>query len=567
MSSCAAGFYRLAAGAAIIAWAFGSARAQSPLTNNVPVGNQSAPEGEWVQFYFDVPSGQCQVEFETWGGEGDGDLYVRRGAPPTFEEWDWDSESPGNVEYIRVSNPPAGRYYLAFYAWEAFSGATIRAKHGCTGVVPTMVSPNPTASGLFGIVVAGVPDVNGDGKQDIAVGALKEGTSQSGRVYLFNGANAGYLRTINAPVADATGFFGAWIAGVPDVNGDGRGDVVIGAPGASPGASPNRSGRAYVYSGATGAYLRQLVSPTPELDGFFGASVAGLADVNGDGRGDIAVGATGEDPGAAPTDTGRVHVYSGATGVRIRTIGSPGPLANEYFGLSLGVVPDINGDGRNDLVVGAPRGFPQVPGAPSVGVGATSSGRAFVYSGASGQLLRTLKSPWHASEPVGYFGISVAGVPDANGDGKGDVLVGAPWEDPGSSPNNAGRAYLYSGATGAVIRAFGSPTPQGDGFFGISICGVPDATGDGLGDVVVGCLNEDAAGISNAGRVHVFRGSAGSLFKTHISPHREIAGYFGAWVAGLSDTNGNGRGEVVAGAFAESPNVTDAAGRAYLLRH
>ncbi len=113
----------------------------------------------------------------------------------------------------------------------------------------------------------------------------------------------------------------------------------------------------------------------------------------------------------------------------------------------------------------------------------------------------------------GYFGESVAGVPDADGDGRGDLFVGAPGEDPGTSPTSAGRAYLFSGNTGAPLFELQSPNEEFQGSFGYSVAGVPDTDGDGRGDLLVGANQEDpGASLRNAGRAYLFSGASGSGF-------------------------------------------------------
>jgi hypothetical protein len=98
----------------------------------------------------------------------------------------------------------------------------------------------------------------------------------------------------------------------------------------------------------------------------------------------------------------------------------------------------------------------------------------------------TLNSP--NPENIGEFGGSVSGVPDADGDGCSDLLVGAGEE--GGGAEDAGRAYLYSGATGALLRTLQSPNVEINGQFGVSVSGVPDANGDGRGDLLVGAFLE-----------------------------------------------------------------------------
>jgi hypothetical protein len=104
-------------------------------------------------------------------------------------------------------------------------------------------------------------------------------------------------------------------------------------------------------------------------------------------------------------------------------------------------------------------------------------------------------------EQTGGFGLSVSGVEDADGDGRGDLLAGAYYEDGGAF--NAGRVYLFSGATGALLRTLTSPNPEFQGYFGFSVAGVADADGDGRGDLLVGAYSE-AGGATDAGRAYLF---------------------------------------------------------------
>jgi len=155
-------------------------------------------------------------------------------------------------------------------------------------------------------------------------------------------------------------------------------------------------------------------------------------------------------------------------------------------------------------------------------------------------------------------------VPDANGDGKQDVVVGAPFENPGTSPVDCGRANLYSGATGALLFKFLPPTATANGRFGWSVSGVADITGDARGDVVVG---EPGLG---GGRAHMYNGATGLRLDTRASVYPEAGGQFGFSVGGTVDLSGNGRGDVIVGAWKETPATAPTppsdAGRAYILR-
>ncbi len=426
-------------------------------------------------------------------------------------------------------------------------------------VLQEIQSPNQKAEGYFGWDTAGVPDVNGDGRGDLLIGSFGESPlgapEQAGRAYLLDGATGAVLRTLTSPNEQTQGIFGSAVASVPDADGDGRGDLLIGARSETTGASPPAAGRAYLFSGATGALLRTLVSPNEEDFGRFGAAVAGVPDADGDGRGDLLVGAS-EDPGASPDEAGRAYLFSGATGALLFEFASPNAELQGLFGAALAGVPDADGDGRGDLLIGARQEDPD----PSP----IFSGRAYLFSGATGALLFELASP--NEETLGDFGSSVSGVPDADGDGRGDLLIGAERENPGSTPGDAGRAYLFSGATGAMLFEFASPNPETQGFFGFSVSGVPDTDGDGRGDLLIGAVFEDPSGSPpNSGRAYLFSGATGALLSVYVSPNEAADGRFGFTVSGVPDTNGDGRGDVLAGAYFEDPgSAPENSGRAYL---
>jgi len=413
-----------------------------------------------------------------------------------------------------------------------------------------MTSPNDAASGKFGTAVSGLFDVNNDGASDIVVGTDETaGASASGRVYVFDGATGSLLLTIASPNPDTSGRFGRSVSGVPDVNGDGRGDVVVGAFQENPGASPSNSGRAYVFSGADGSLLRTLASPNEVANGNFGRAVAGVPDVNGDLFGDVIV---GSDEAGGPSGSGRVYVFSGLTGGLIHTIVSPNAEGNGRFGRAVAGSPDITGDNRGEIIVGA---FNEDPGtSPS------NAGRAYIFSGASAGLLQTLASP--NEESGGNFGTSVSGIPDVNGDAAPDVVVGAPVEDGGAT--DSGRAYIFSGANGAHLRTLASPNAQATGNFGVSVGGMPDTNGDGLGEAIVGADLEDA-GNADSGRAYIFSGADGAAVASLTSPNDQASGGFGAAVAGLSDINADGRGDVIIGALNETAANTNS-GRAYVYK-
>lgn len=409
-------------------------------------------------------------------------------------------------------------------------------------------SPSPSLGGAFGWSVSAVPDVNGDGRGDVAVGAQSEAMPSNvnaGRVHIFSGAGGGLIRTITPPTRQQVGTFGWSVAGTPDLSGDGRGDLLIGGPWEAENSGV-LGGRAYLYSAADGKLLRAWVSPYGEDWGSFGWSVAWVPDVTGDGAADVAVGAIGEDEGR-----GSVHMYSGATGVYLRTLVSPAAMPNGNFGYSIAGVSDLDGDGRGDVAVGA----------PMENSGGAGAGRVYVFSGATGRLIKAMQSP--RAQAGGKFGYAVAAVGDVGWTAKADLVVGAPGESIGTVA--CGAAYIVSPADGRLVREVRSAGRQGGGLFGTSVARTLDRDGDGRSEVIVGAEGESNRGVPTSGRAYLFSGATGGLLQI-LTPATPVAGArFGSSVAGIGDTNADGKADAVVGASAEA-GAAARAGRAYLFR-
>lgn len=382
-------------------------------------------------------------------------------------------------------------------------------------------SPNAVHTDGFGFGLAGLPDVDGDGRGDVLAGAYFEyvdGLKWAGRAYVFSGATGNLVRTLVSPNEQELGLFGYSAAAVPDADGDGIADFLLGAYGeAEPGKSS--AGHAYLFSGATGTLLRTLVSPRPTFAGLFGHAVAGMPDADGDGRGDVLVQSEGE-------DKGRVYGFSGATGALLYSFGSPNAATLDgYFAERLAGSDDLDGDGRGDFLIGSPLEDHYI-------------GRAYLYSGATGTLLHELQSP--NPQTSGDFGANISAVPDVDGDGRPDVGVGAPREGPGDAPEESGRAYVFSGATGALLQTLISPNEQAFGYFS-AIAGVADLDGDGRGDFFIGASAEESGSSpEDAGRVYIFssgEGEALSVAAEPVNPPIVIPAGGGAFTFTASVTN------------------------------
>ncbi len=426
---------------------------------------------------------------------------------------------------------------------------------GDPAVIHTFMSPNEQAQGVFGRAVAAAGDVDGDGLGDVLVGAHRESPGASpnhaGRAYLFSGDDGSLLHTLISPNEEGGGCFGWSISGAGDVTGDDLADVIVGAYGEDPGASPDGSGRAYLFDGQTGTLVRSLTPPNGETAGYFGWSVSGLGDVDGDGHADVVVGAPWEDQGPGYTNAGRAYVFSGSSGVLLHTLASPVAQDSGYFGWCVSGIGDVDGDGAGDVIVGAHKESP--------GASPHQAGRVYVFSGAAGTLIHTFASP--NEEQGGWFGFWVSRTGDVDGDGRTDVLIGAYNEDPGGSPTNAGRAYAFSSFSGGLVYTLVSPNEEDGGFFGYAVSGAGDVDCDGYPDIAVGAPGE---GPAEAGRAYLFNGNLGGVISELTSLSEEYKGYFGCSVSGIAGWGGEVEREVVIGACWEDPGAAPTnAGRAY----
>jgi len=319
------------------------------------------------------------------------------------------------------------------------------------------------------------------------------------------------------------GHQGAAIAIIGDVDFDGYDDVLVGAPGYAVNGF-DKAGVILIYSGKTGLPIRFDWSPTPTANGAFGAAVIVLPDINGDGRRDYAVGAPGEMGGQ-----GRVRVYSGATGNVIWT--ATGSLGTSGFGGCLAVVPDASGNGIVQLAVGS--------GGPAL-----DQESVRVYHAHNGILWRVLNKPANAGNSIA-FGHAIGGVPDVNGDGLGDVIIGAPKKDAGQMISR-GTAWIYDGATGAPIMELETPMPAYLGRFGFAVAGIADLDGDGRGEVIIGAPGEALPGQSgNPGRARIYSGATGAVL-TELVPQAQWSwGRFGHAIAVAHNLDDDGVPDIV----------------------
>ncbi len=512
---------------------------------------------------------QCQGHETTSNQDGSYTLYLEQGDQPA----ELRIGAPGYLNVIQNLTPDKYRSGMDF---------SLPPRLELTKVKASFVGENFYDSS--GATVCGAGDVNGDGYDDILIGAWgsDEGGTDAGKVYLILGRPTGWRKLFSLSRADASFLgeakfdeAGKTIAAAGDVNGDGFADFLVGAQGND--AAGDKAGKTYLVFGKPNGW-KQKVRLTDIAAASFtgenshdrsGAAVAGIGDVTGDGYADFAIGAWGS--GASGAEAGQTYLIFGKpagweknTPLSQADASYVGENPRGESGKSIASAGDVNGDGYDDFLIGAPAHTAHKD----------FTGKTYLIFGKPSDWgwqrhLKGATASFIGEDSNDSSGSAVSSAGDVNRDGLGDFLIGAWASD--KAGINTGATYLFLGkkegwrpnmSLGEADASFLGEGP-GDAA-GAAVASAGDVSGDGYDDILIGAWGSDFSK-TDQGQVYLVLGKPNgwelntSLGLSDLSFVGKRAGdAAGRAVEYAGDLSGDGYDDLIIGAPGSDQGQSDA---------